>query len=130
YYDMTDPPLRGSARMALLYAMVNLLPVAWINLANAFGRVPLRGVARWSLAAYVLLTVVNTLVLEFAWLDGIETVDTWSAWFDLALALGTLLLFLRNLARFDSERTLETAVFTLCVSLIAVDAIGGLTGRG
>src|SRR5690606_8214140 len=31
---------------------------------------------------------------------------------------------------FDSERTLETAVFTLCVSLIAVDAIGGLTGRG
>ena len=130
YYDMTDPPLRDSARMALLYAMVNLLPVAWLNLANAFGRAPLRGVARWSLAAYAALTVVNTLVLEFAWLDGIETVDAWSAWFDLALALGTLLLFLRNLANFDSERILETAMFTLCVSLIAVDAIGGLMGQG
>ncbi|MGE4072911.1 MAG: sensor histidine kinase [Lysobacterales bacterium] len=128
YYDLSEPPLRAQARMALLFAMVNLIPVAWLNLANHWGPRPLPWVAPISLGAYLLLSIVNSVILTGSLLDQVETVETLSMGFSLLLALAALGAFARQFARVAQQRVAETAVFTLCISLIAVDAFNTLTG--
>lgn len=128
YYDLSEPPLRAQARMALLFAMVNLIPVAWLNLANHWGPRPLPWVAPISLGAYLLLCIVNSVILTGSLLDQVETVETLSMGFSLLLALAALGAFARQFPRVAQQRVAETAVFTLCISLIAVDAFNTLIG--
>ncbi len=130
WYDASDPPLRGEARMTLLYALVNLLPVAWLNLANRWGPKPLPGIRRASLAAWLLLIVATALILHRGWFDGIETVNQLGMLLNAVLALATLVVFARQLRAHGRERVAEVAVFSLCVSLIIVDATTALVGRG
>ena len=130
WYDATDPPLHGEARMALLYALVNLLPVAWLNLANSWGPRPTRWVWAWSLGLWLLLTVATPFILYRDWFEGIETVNQLGMLMTAALALATLVVFARQLRAMGGERIAEIAVFSLCVSLIIVDAATALHGRG
>ncbi|MEZ5469711.1 MAG: ATP-binding protein [Lysobacterales bacterium] len=128
YYELSEPPLRAQARMALLFAMVNLMPVAWLNLANHWGLKPVPRVASVSLGAYLLLSIVNTVILTGSLLDKVETVETLSMGFSLVLALAAFGAFARQFPSVARQRVAETAVFTLCISLIAVDAFNALIG--
>lgn len=128
YYDLSEPPLRAEARMVLLFAMVNLVPVAWLNLANHWGPRPLPWVAPISISAYVLLGIINTAILTRSLFEQVDTVETLSMGFSLLLALAALAAFARQFPKVARVRAAETAVFTLCISLIVVDAINTLTG--
>ena len=130
YYDLADPPWRGATRMALLYAMVNLLPVAWLNLANHWDGRPWRRVASISLLSYGLLQALVTAILQWRWFDHIDTADMLSMAFGLLLALLTMLRFLPQLRQLPVERAAEYAVLGMCLSLLAVSAWNSLNGGG
>lgn len=130
WYDASDPPLRGEARMVLLFALVNLLPLAWLNLANQWGPRPLRGILSVSLVAWLALSVLIALILYRDWFERIDTVNQLGMGFNALLGAATLLIFGRQLGTLGAERATEIAVFALCLCLIIVDAGTALFGRG
>ncbi|MEQ1495086.1 MAG: hypothetical protein ABL912_04895 [Novosphingobium sp.] len=123
YFVTTDPPIHGVVRMFYLFFWVNFVPLAWLNLANHFSGNPLRWIPRVSVTAFVVLMAGLWTIFQFGLFDKVDTVDRISMWFGLAMALGALVLFLRSILRNLAERHIETALFILCLTLIAMDAV-------
>jgi two-component system sensor histidine kinase UhpB len=128
YFYLTDPPLHGVYRMFYLFACVGFLPVAWLNLANHWTGPPSKWIGRASLAGYAGLLAVIGAIFAFGLWSKVDTVDLVTQWFVLFVALSAAALFAVRLVRDPGRDAWETAIFGLCLTLMAWDAIGALAG--
>lgn len=123
YYFWTDPPLGGTGRLVYYFAVTNLVPMAWLALANEWTERPLRAV-RW-LAPLAGLSMIGTIAL--ALLSG------WKGAYDLAsqitdlggmvLGVGACLLLAWHIAMRRDERHWEMAILVLAITLASHDFI-------
>lgn len=128
YFYVTEPPIHGVQRMFYLFACVGFVPVAWLNLANHWIGRPWKWIPRVSLAGYAgLLAVIGTIFAFGLW-SKVDTVDLVTQWFVLAVTVSAAALFVVRVARDPGRDFWETAIFGLCLSLMAWDAIGALAG--
>lgn len=128
YFYVTDPPLHGVQRMFYLFACVGFVPVAWLNLANHWAGKPWKWIERVSLGGYAALLAVIGTIFAFGLWQKVDTVDLVTQWFVLAVVIAAVALFVVRVVRDPARDYWETAIFGLCLSLMAWDAIGALAG--
>ncbi|MEZ0244177.1 MAG: sensor histidine kinase [Sphingomonas sp.] len=128
YFYLTDPPVHGIARMFFLFACVGFVPVAWLNLANHWIGQPWKWIGRVSLGAYAALLAAIGAIFVFGLWDKVDTVDVVTQWFVLAVVIAAAGLFVWRVIRNPDASYWETAIFGLCLSLMAWDAIGAVAG--
>ncbi len=126
YHYVTDPPLHGAWRMAYLYVSVCLVPYAWVNLANHWSGMPRRWLARGSTVLLTLVLGYDLIALALGNLGSIKTIDIVSQLFVLSATIAAFITFLVDLPRQRAPRWLETAIFSLCMTLIAWDSVTSL----
>lgn len=123
YHYMTDPPIHGAWRIAYLYVSVCLVPYAWANLANHWCGMPRRWLAVGSTILLALVLSYDFAALGLGSLGTINTIDIISQLFVLLTTIAAFITFLVDLPRQRAPRRLETAIFSLCMSLLAWDAV-------
>ena len=128
YFYVTEPPIHGVQRMFYLFACVGFVPVAWLNLANHWTGPPRKWIGRLSLTAYACLLVIIGTIFAFGLWYKVDTVDLVTQWFVLAVTISAAALFAVRVVRHPGREYWETAIFGLCLSLMAWDAIGALAG--
>lgn len=126
YFEMTDPPLRGIARILYLYTFVTLVPLGWLNLANHWSGRPLRLLGRFTLVLWAAMLGLFAVILYRGLFSRIDTVDIFAMWWGLISALGAVALLLIGVVRNYERRHWETAIFTLCLMLIGIDALSAV----
>lgn len=122
YFEARDPPIRGTARLLYLYTFVTMVPLGWLNLANHWSGKPIRLLGQLSTGAWLAMIAVFAAIFGFALFDKIDTVDVIAMWWGLVISIAAAVLFLRGVLRNYSDRHWETALFMLCLTLIALDA--------
>ncbi|MFZ4603918.1 MAG: sensor histidine kinase [Caulobacterales bacterium] len=128
YYQLVDPPISGEMRLFILYALVNFIPVAWLNFANA-GNVALRGILVWlSLLSYGAVIGVTAAIMRWDLWGGVETIDFIGMAYSAALAILAMGLFLYSLVQRRSGHIFQHAFFFLCLSLIVADSVAEIAG--
>jgi len=127
YYEWTTPPVSGEARIFALYALVNFIPVAWLNFANSANAGLRKPVAIASLGAYVALMLATAAIQSWSLWEGIDTIDRISMIFSAVLAFGSMGLFVHSVFRRNLGHVWQLAFFFLCLSLIVADSVGTLT---
>lgn len=127
HHRATYPPFHGELRIIMLYAYVNMLPVALLNFANHWTAHPLRWVTRTSVAGYLASMSMVAAIVGLGLFDKIDTADRISMAFALTFALATVCLFLNHDLRRSETRHWEVAAFVLCATLIGHDAFMTLT---
>lgn len=123
YYQWTDPPLSGEARLLGLYALVNFIPLAWFNLANAGNATLRRVLVVASLLTYTVVLLLNAAILQWNLWDGADTIDFISMFYSAGFALLAMAAFLLSLFRRQGGHVWQHAFFFLCLSLIVADSI-------
>jgi signal transduction histidine kinase len=128
YFYITEPPIHGVQRMFYLFACVGFVPVAWLNLANHWTGPPWKWVAHISLAGYAVLLAAIGTIFAFGLWSKVDTVDVVTQYFVLAVAVSAAVVFVIRVVRDPGRDTWEIAIFGLCLSLMAWDAIGAVAG--
>ena len=127
WYEVMDPPVAGEMWLLVLYALVNLIPVAWLNFANS-GNAAWRAPVAWcSLLSYAAVIAVTAVVLHWDLWAGVETIDFIGMVYSAVLALLAMGVFLYSLVRRGIEHVVQHAFFFLCLSLIVADSIAEIT---
>jgi two-component system sensor histidine kinase UhpB len=119
YNEIADPVIRGKARLGLITLFMTLLPVAWLNLVNAWDRKQLRWVPPVSLALSAICVIAFSWILWADWKGGLDTIYEYVKIFAGIMALGTAALLLRKLPGLPPDRRWEFAIYLmLCVVLL------------
>jgi two-component system, NarL family, sensor histidine kinase UhpB len=126
HHRATYSPIHGELRIVLLYAYVNMVPVALLNFANHWTQRPFRWIPRISVVGYGVIMAIVATIVGFGLFDKIDTADRFSMGFGLMMAFTTVGLFLNHYLRRAEKRHWEAAVFILCATLIGYDAITSL----
>lgn len=129
YYVWPGAPLGAHGRIIYYFALTNLLPVATLNLADAWTERPRRWITATSLALYGLVMAATTWVyFRQPAPDGFDNAGMLADWFGMAFAGLTLLRFGWHLLREPDDRWLEVGIFTLFVSLVVLDRYALIVG--
>jgi signal transduction histidine kinase len=130
YYSWKDPPFGADARLIYYFALTNFVPVAWLNLANAWSERPMRWIGIGSLAGYaaIMAVTVNAL-LRWPIPDGFDHAGELADYFGAALSIAAILRFLWHLVHSRDDRVAEVGVFALCISLIGLDRYAELVSH-
>lgn len=123
YYQWTDPPVSGETRLFFLYALVNFIPVAWFNFANAGNAALSKPLAWLSLASYVFILALDAAILQWGLWEGADTIDFISMSYSAVLAVLAMAAFILSLFRRQTGHIWQHAFFLLCLSLIVADSI-------
>lgn len=126
YFYMTDPPLHDVWRMFYLFLFVNLVPFAWLNLANHWAGRPRWWVLPVSTAALCLTLAIITAIFAFGLWNKVDTVDYISQGFVLATVSAAIALFLVDLFKAERQGIADMAVFALCLAMLGWDAAATL----
>ncbi len=128
FYEIEEPLFGAQWKIMYYFALTALLPVAWLNLANEWTGRPWRWVPWVSIPLWLANIAAN------AWLwfnlpqpDSFDRVSELTNYMGIAFSLLAILRFLWHMLREPDDRHLEVGVFTLCISLIAVDRWWELT---
>lgn len=123
WYELVDPPVSGEMRLFMLFALVNFIPVAWLNLANA-ANTRIRKMIVWSsLLSYGAVIVVTGAILRWNLWDGADSIDLVSMAFSAILAALAMGVFLYAQFRQPIGHIFQQAFFFLCLSLIVADSV-------
>lgn len=127
FYFWLDPPFSAATRMNYYFALVNLLPVAWLNFADQWTRRPFRWIAPLSVLGYLACVGVSAWALQsMPRPDGFDLASDLVNWFGLAFSAAAILRFVWHVVTSGEDRVLEFAVFALCISLLAADLFSEL----
>lgn len=129
FYVWTEAPLGAHFRILYYFALTNFLPVAILNLADAWTERPLRWLTRASLALFAAIMAGTAWAyLALPQPEGFDLAGTLADWTGLGLAAAVVLRFGWHLWRHRDDRWLEVGIFTLLVSLVALDRYALLVG--
>lgn len=127
FYSWLDPPFPAAVRMNYYFALVNLLPVAWLNFADQWTRRPFRWIAPLSVLAYLACTGASAWALQSVPApEGFDFTSDLANWFGLAFSAAAIARFAWHVATSGEDRVLEFAVFALCITLLAADLVSEL----
>lgn len=129
FYSWTYAPLGAHVRLLYYFALTNFLPVAILNLADSWSERPIRRLAPVSLAIYLLAMGY----ISWAYLDqpppvGFDHAGTVTDWLGLSFSAAAVLRFLWHMGRHKDDRWIEVGIFTLFISLVALDRIALIMG--
>lgn len=128
YNEMADPVIRGKARLNLMTLVMTLLPVAWLNLVNAWDHKQLRWIPPASIALFAACFAAFSWILWADWKGGLGTIYEYVTIFSGIMALGTTALLLRKLPALPLDRRWEFAIYlVICVALLR-DGINAFIG--
>jgi signal transduction histidine kinase len=127
YNEIADPVIRGKARLGLMTLFMTLLPVAWLNLVNAWDRKQLRWVPPASLALTAACIAAFWWILWADWKGGLDTIYAYVTIFSGVMALGTTVLLLRKLPGLQLDRRWEFAIYLALCMVLLRDGINAFT---
>ncbi|MFM5948832.1 MAG: sensor histidine kinase [Novosphingobium sp.] len=120
--EAMDPPLRDLARTTFLTFCNTLLPIAWLNLANAWGGRQLRWITIGSLALFTLAFAVFAAILWTGWHQGNVTVDEFITVYGGALGLVSFAILARKALAAPADLRWELAIYVLVCTMFLRDA--------
>ncbi|MEY2943056.1 MAG: hypothetical protein RLY97_1070 [Pseudomonadota bacterium] len=120
------PLFHGEMRIILLYAYVNMVPVALLNFANHWTGFPNRWITRLSLGFYGLSVAMVAAIVGLGLFNKIDTADRMSMAMILVVVAVIIGLFVIHYVKHAEKRHWEVAIFVLCAILIGHDAYANL----
>ena len=120
--EAMDPPLRDLARTTFLILCNSLLPIAWVNLANAWGGRQLRWITGASLGLFALTFAVFAAMLWTGWQQGNVTIDEYVTLYGGALGLVSFAILARKALSAPADLRWELAIYVLVCTMFLRDA--------
>ena len=124
FYFWVDPPFSADTRMIYYFALINALPVCWLNFSDQWTGKPFRWTAICSVLAYAICMAASLWSLRrLPAPDGFDRASDLANWFGLAFSAAAILRFMWHIVRSGEHRVMEFAVFALCITLLAADLV-------
>ena len=120
--EVMDPPIRDMARTTFLTFCNTLLPIGWVNLANAWGGRKVPWVTLGSLVLFALAFGTFTAILWTGWHQGNATVDEYVTIYGGALGLVSFALLARKALSVPADMRWELAIYVLVCTMFLRDA--------
>ncbi|MEY4952057.1 MAG: hypothetical protein RL299_481, partial [Pseudomonadota bacterium] len=130
YYTWTDPPFSGPVRMVYYFVLTLTIPVAWVNMIDAWTGRPWRWLGWltglvWAGIAVTFYSLLNAT--DAAPYD--QAVELTNG---AGIALGGLgiVRFMWHFLTRNDDRYWEAALFLMCITLMIFDFYGEFSGSG
>ncbi len=124
YYSWVDPPFSGSWRLVYYFVLTLCIPVAWVNLIDAWTGRPWRWLS-WLTCLIGVGAALSFLSLLTASGSGAyDQASMLTNGVGIALGLAGIVRFLWHFLTQSDDRTWEAALFLLCITLMMIDFYG------
>jgi two-component system, NarL family, sensor histidine kinase UhpB len=130
YYTWTDPPFSGPVRMVYYFVLTLTIPVAWVNMIDAWTGRPWRWLS-W-LTGLIWAGIVVTFFSLLTATDAAPYDQAVTLTNGVGIVLGGLGIarFLWHFLTRRDDRYWEAALFLLCITLMILDFYGEFSGSG
>lgn len=121
YYTWVDPPFSGSWRSVYYFILTLTIPVAWVNLVDAWSGKPMRWLRWLTCLIWAGIAVSFYSLLAGSGAGPYDQAVTLTNGAGLILGAVGILRFLWHFFTTREDRYWEAALFLLCVTLMMVD---------
>ncbi len=121
YYTWVDPPFSGSWRNFYYFILTLSIPVAWVNLVDAWTGRPVRWLLWLTCLVWVAIAVTLSNLLTGSGAGPYDQAVDLTTGVGLILGAIGILRFLWHIFTTADDRKWEAALFLLCVTLMMTD---------